>query len=47
MKLHFSSLAGERAAAKETIEKLKSLADKGKLTVQEQQTLALYLENEI
>jgi hypothetical protein len=46
MRLHFSALTGQHATAKETIEELKKMEDEGKLTVQEQQTLALYLENE-
>jgi hypothetical protein len=46
MRLHFSALTGEHATAEETIGELKKMEDEGKLTVQEQQTLALYLENE-
>jgi hypothetical protein len=45
MKLHFTTALGKVVEAKEIISSLQELDSKGKLTVGEQQTLALYLEN--
>jgi protein O-mannosyl-transferase len=45
MKLHFATALGNVEAAQAVIETLQRLDQQGKLTVGEQQTLALYLEN--
>ncbi|MEH6590107.1 MAG: hypothetical protein V7746_07630 [Halioglobus sp.] len=44
MKLHFTTALGKVDIADTTVEQLKTLDQQGKLTVGEQQTLALYLE---
>jgi len=44
MKLHFATALGKVDSAKEVIATLQGLDQRGKLTVGEQQTLALYLE---
>ncbi|MEZ5504204.1 MAG: hypothetical protein R3E50_16670 [Halioglobus sp.] len=44
MKLHFATALGKDEAARETIATLQRMQEQGKLTVREQQTLALYLE---
>jgi hypothetical protein len=45
MKLHFATALGNTEAAKDVIAILQAKQQQGKLTVGEQQTLALYLEN--
>ena len=45
MKLHFATALGKAEAAQEVIATLQRMDEQGKLTVGEQQTLALYLEN--
>jgi tetratricopeptide (TPR) repeat protein len=45
MKLHFASALGKADAAQDVIATLQAKQEQGKLTVREQQTLALYLEN--
>ena len=45
MKLHFATALGKGEAAQEVIATLQRMDEQGKLTVGEQQTLALYLEN--
>ena len=45
MNLHFATLVGDGQEKAVTIQKLQRLADEGKLSVQEKQTLALYSEN--
>ena len=45
MKLHFTRALGKVAEAEETIAKLQAMQRIGRLTVGEQQTLSLYLEN--
>jgi protein O-mannosyl-transferase len=45
MKLHFATALGKGQAAQEVIAALQRMEEQGKLTVGEQQTLALYLEN--
>jgi hypothetical protein len=44
MKLHFATALGKVDAAEEVIATLQRMDERGKLTVSEQQTLALYLE---
>lgn len=44
MKLHFVTALGYTGAAEETVQRLQALQSAGKLTVGEQQTLALYVE---
>ncbi len=44
MKLHFATALGKQDAADEVIATLRQLLEQGKLTVAEQQTLALYVE---
>ncbi len=44
MKLHFATALGKTEAAQEVIATLQRMDEQGKLTVGEQQTLALYLE---
>ena len=45
MQLHFSSAIGKEDVASDLINILQGLDEEGKLTLKEQQTLALYLEN--
>lgn len=44
MKLHFATALGKQDAADEVVATLRQLLEQGKLTVAEQQTLALYVE---
>jgi tetratricopeptide (TPR) repeat protein len=45
MKLHFATALGKAAAAREVIGTLRAMDEQGKLTVGQQQTLAMYMEN--
>ncbi|MEM9256838.1 MAG: hypothetical protein AAGA91_15430 [Pseudomonadota bacterium] len=45
MHLHFATAIGDQTAIAETLEVLQRLQDTGRLTVRQQQTLSLYLEN--
>lgn len=45
MKLHFATASGRVEAAQQVIATLQALDEQGKLTVGQQQTLAMYLEN--
>lgn len=45
MKLHFATALGNAEAARDVIATLQQLDEQGKLTVGEQQTLALYVQN--
>ena len=45
MKLHFATALGKKEIADRLTTQLRKMVDEGRLTVGEQQTLALYLEN--